>query len=209
MPRALLLLAAALCALSATTPASGLTRSLSQVVRAVHEANPRLHPATARGWAKVIRDEARKRQFDPYTLIAIVHSETNFNPGAINNNPPREYSVGLSQINVLSYRACRPASTNLQSEKCRAIIDRLLVGDHNLRTAASLITSARGYCRRRTGKPALFARWLSVFQGYDSRPGVVCNMRRDSRGRWRDLPTPTLTRRVIAYRRHLQRKIGR
>lgn len=209
MQRAILFLAAALFMLSATGTASGLTRPLSQVVRAVREANPSLHPTTARGWAKVIRDEARKHQFDPYTLIAIVHGETNFNPSAINNNPPREYSVGLSQINVLSFRACRPSDTMLQSPGCQAIISRLLVGDHNLRTAAGIITSARDYCRRRTGQPALFARWLSVFQGYDSRPGVVCNMRRDSRGHWRDLPVPVLTRRVMAYRRHLQLTIGR
>ena len=114
--------------------------------------------------------------------------------------------VGLAQINVLaSHRSCR---AQLDSAGCQLVIASLLDGVHNLRTAAGMITKWRDYCRRRTGKPALFARWLSGFQGYDSRPGVSCNMKRDKRGRWRDLPVPKLTRKVMAYRRYLIRRIG-
>lgn len=195
-------------ALALVTPrASALARPLSRVEAAIRYVNPRVARVNVRSWARVIRAEAIARRFDPYTLIAIVRFESGFNPGVVNNNPPREYSVGLSQINALAlYRTCREPPI-LSAPSCQSSIAALTDGAHNLRTAARLITGFRDHCRRRTGKPALFARWLSAFQGYDSRPGVTCNMRRDRRGRWRDLPAPTLTRRVMRYRRELVRAI--
>ena len=61
---------------------------------------------------------------------------------------------------------------------------RLQVGVYNLRVASALITANRRMCRAKTGKPALFARWLASYQGAN-RPGrgVWCNMKRDARGR--------------------------
>jgi hypothetical protein len=184
----------------ATSHAHALARPRSRVEAAIRYVNPRATRANVRHWASVIRAEAIARHFDPFTLVAIVRFESGFSPGAVNNNPPREYSVGLSQINVLAMRpACRELPL-LSSSSCQASIARLMDGAYNLRVAARLISGFRDHCRKRTGKPALFARWLSAFQGYDQRPGVTCNMRKDRRGRWRDLPVPTLTRRVMRYR---------
>ena len=188
-------------------PARGLSRTLRAVIAGLEVAQPRMTKATRKHYAEIIRKEAIDHSFDPLTLIAIVHFESGFNPGLIHANPPREYSVGLSQINVLAmHRSCRE---DLSSDACGARIAALMDGAYNLKVAAALITANREHCRRRTGKPALFARWLSAFQGYDRRPGVTCNQRRDRRGRWRDLPVPSQTARVIRYRRSLLRALRR
>ena len=177
----------------------------------MRHACPPLSAARARAWAPVIQREAGKRSFCPFTVVSIIRHETGTtcNPRLVNNNPPREYSVGLGQINVIHHRECRGGK--LDSPGCRGYIASLMEGGANLRVTASMITRNREFCRRKTGRPALFARWLSSYQGYNNsrgRKGVWCNQRQDRRGRWRDVTTPKFTRRVMSYRRLLVRLFG-
>lgn len=188
-----------------TPQVEALVRPKPTVARAIQLAAPRLSKPLRLAYAKTIAAEAARRHFDPLTLVAIVHFESGFNAQAMNVNPPREVSVGLAQINVLGFsRSCQ---AQIDSPACQSKIAALTDGTHNLKTAAAMIEAMRGHCRRRTGRPALFARWLSAIQGYDSRPGVICNQRRDRRGRWRDLATPSKTRLVMRYRRMLIRQL--
>jgi len=180
-------------------------RSEQQVVRAIRDGNASLSLRTARSYARVIRDEARRRHFDPLTLVSMARWESHWNPTVVNPDDPG-YSVGLVQVAAVRAGSDCASKSDIGSEACQRRIARLSQGTYNLRQAAALITLHRRWCRQRTKKPALFARWLSSYQGYNSRPGVTCNLRRDKHGRWRDLPVPKLTRRVIRYRRTLIRR---
>jgi len=214
MPKHLLILVALLCALGATLPSvvsQARVVSTTRIERAWKKTCPHLNTALARSWAKVLQKEAKKRSFCPYTVIAIVKHETGgtCNPRLVYNNLPREYSVGLGQVNVIHHRDCKAGG--IQSPGCQAYIGMLMDGGSNLRVVSSLITANRKFCRKKTGRSALFARWLSSYQGLNNsrgRKGVWCNMRQDKNGRWSDVKTPWSTKRVIDYRRYLVRTLG-
>jgi len=212
MRRHLLLLAALLGALAIAVPSvEARTVSTHRIERAFLMTCPHLNRAKVRIWSKVLREEAMKRSFCPYTGVAIVKFETgsSCNERLVYDRMPREYSVGLGQINVIHHRDCR--NGGLESPGCQSYINMLKDGASNLRVMSSMITLNRRMCRSRTGHPALFARWLSSYGGYNNsrgRKGVWCNMRKDRRGRWRDVKVPSHTRNVIQYRRQLLRSLG-
>jgi hypothetical protein len=207
----LLLFVALMCALGATLPSATVEArvvSLSRVERAWKMACPHLNTKKAQLWAGIVQKEARQRQFCPYTLVSIVKHETgsSCNERLVADRPGLEYSVGLGQINVIHHRDCRDGK--LKSAGCQAYISMLMDGASNLKVAASIITRNRQFCREKTGHPALFARWLSSYQGYNRRQGVWCNMQRDKKGRWRDVATPSFTKKVMNYRHYLARTLG-
>lgn len=209
-------IAAALClalaVLAVSNSAVGLRRSTGRIERALRYACPGLSKGTARSYARIIQSEAQRRSFDPYTQIAIIWNETggSCNAGLTFANDSGFY-VGLGQIDANNSRSCRDGG--LDSPACQQRIANLKDGAFNLRRTAHHITENRKFCRSKTGEPALFARWLSSYQGFNNhaksgRSGVWCNMRQDRRGRWRDVKTPSLTRRVMNYRRRLVRLFG-
>jgi len=202
-----LALLALVCGLAAALPTAAMVRPGSYVRRAIHYSAPGLSYKTTQLYASLLVEEGRARGFDPLTVISIVHFESGWNPGLVNNNPPREYSVGLGQVNVIHSKSCRDGA--LQSPACSAYVARLKDGTYNLRIVSALITVNRKVCRDKTKQPALFARWLSSYQGYN-RPGrgVWCNMKRNSEGVWHDLKTPEKAARVMRYRRQLIRKLA-
>jgi hypothetical protein len=201
-------LLAALCVLTLSTPLRAqYHRTQLQVVRAIRDGNGAVSVATAETYARVIIRESKRHQFDPFTLVAMAKGESNWNPRVVNASDPG-YSVGLVQIGaVIPGSACGSKSL-IDTESCQKRIALLMQPTYNLQQAAALITLHRKWCRKRTGHPALFARWLSSYQGYNSRAGVTCNMRRSSKGRWYDLPIPSKTLRVMRYRRQLIRRYG-
>jgi hypothetical protein len=184
-------------------------RSVGLIVAAIQYVQPSIGDGVARSYATVIQAEAKRRSFDPFTLVAMTRRESRFHASLIYDKLPREYSVGLVQINVIHYPACKTPAL-IAAPGCQSRINSLLHGPYNLKIASSLITANRRFCRKKTGKPALFARWLASFQGHN-RPGrgVWCNMKKDKRGRWRDLPVPESARSVIRYRRRLIRALAR
>jgi len=206
--RVLLLAAMVICVLlSASRSAEPLTRSTWRIEKALQDACPGLSKGRMKLWAPVIRKMAIKHGFCPYTEVSIIRYESRCNERLIHDNLPNEYSVGLGQINVIWHRDCK--NGKLKSPRCKVYIGMLMDGASNLRVTASMITANRKMCRDRTGQPALFARWLSSYGGYNNsrgRKGVWCNMRKDRKGLWRDVKVPTHTRNVMNYRRYLVRR---
>lgn len=181
-----------------------MLRPIPVIVAAILLSQPRMDPARARSYARTLQQEAVEHRFDPFTGVAIVHYESRWRAGAISRDGE---DLGLAQVRARYVGACRkdPSPVRAPGRACRAVRGRLLEPHTSLRHMAAAITHWRRYCRRRTGRPALFARWLSGYQGYEGRPGVTCNQVR-RRGRWRDLPAPSLTLRVMRYRRQLVRR---
>jgi hypothetical protein len=211
----LLLLVALMCALGVALP-SGIPSAEARVVpakkveRAFKMACPHLSTAKAKLWGGILKKQAKQRKFCPYTGVAIVWSETGrtCNETLIYDHSSGYY-VGLGQINAYHRKECKEGG--LDSPGCKMRIAELQNGAYNLVRMSMGITANRKFCRKKTGHPALFARWLSSYQGFNiskGRKGVWCNMRQDKRGRWRDVKTPHLTRKVMRYRRRLLRTLG-
>jgi hypothetical protein len=93
-----------------------------------------------------------------------------------------------------------------ESAQCKAKRQWLLNGYNNIAETSSDITEWRAYIRKKTGKSALFARWLQCYQGYNRpKSGLICGMRK-IKGRWRTVQTPKQTRDVMNYRKKLIRE---
>lgn len=202
-------LLAVACVLTCVAPAyAHYHRSEAQVVAAIRDV-VKVPKPLARSYAQTIIREARRRHFDPFTLVSMARYESHWNPRIVNANDPR-YSVGLVQVGAVQGPDSKcPSKALIESPGCQARIALLMDGNYNLTRAAMGITIRRKWCRDRTGLPAKFHRWLSSFQGMDRlKSGRICNMQRDRRGRWRDLPIRNVTRRVMVYRRVLIRKYG-
>jgi hypothetical protein len=176
-----------------------VVRPVALIAAAIQVANPSLSDSTAKRYAEVIRVEAREHDYDPFTGIAIMWHETRVRAGAVGGTGGRCY--GLAQICVQAiYPYCR--GPGFESAQCQARRSALLVPEENIRVMSDLITRWRAHCRRKTGLPALFHRWLSGFQGVDAATGGTCGMKKGRRG-WRDLPKHRITTRVMEYRKKL------
>jgi len=182
-------------------------RSVAAIAAAIEFASPGMSPATARAYAEVVRPEAIAHHYDPFTMVAYVRRESRWHAGVVGGRDGQ--CIGLGAICLHKYPYC--IDTKFTGETCLARKSELLNGAHNLRVASAMVTGHRKFCRSKTGRRALFARWLSSLQGYNKsrgRRGVWCNMRKDRRGRWRDVRAPDGTRSVIRYRLVLVRKFA-
>jgi hypothetical protein len=184
-------------------------RSVAVVSAALRLAAPQLSDGQVAVYAPILRSEGKARSFDPFTLIAMVRGESRWRAHLVGGMDGQ--CIGLGQICLHFQPGCRGG--DFQNPLCLGRKAQLLQGPVNLRYSASLITANRAFCRRRTGRPALFARWLSSYQGWNNRAqsgrqGIWCNMRRGKDGRWRDVKVPRMTRDVMAYRRELIRRLG-
>jgi hypothetical protein len=176
-----------------------MTRSLGVILAAILLSQPRMSPETARGYATEVRSVARDRHVDPLTIVAMVHYESMW-IASVGSNA----CVGLGGICLASFRACQ---LDLDDPGCRAKRLELLDGRANLRAMGSFIQSNRDFCRKKTGRAEL-RHWLASYQGLN-RPGagVWCGQRR-VRGKWTDVPTHWITRRVLDRRRMLIRRLA-
>lgn len=178
-------------------------RSAVVIALAINAANPSLPKPTVEAYARTIQKVCVKHACDPLTIVAMVEYESRFRASAVGVVGSEEY-VGLGQIRLRNYPECRGA---LGTAECQARKAALLDGNANLRVIGSMITASRKYCRRATGREALFARWLAVYQGIDWQRKTTCNQKR-IKGRWVDQPLHRLTRKVIVRRAELARKFG-
>jgi hypothetical protein len=180
-----------------------MLRPLQTIIAALQIANPSLSSSTAESYARVLRAEAHKRGFDPLTVVAITWHESRVIASTVGGAAGRCY--GLGQICVQAvYPHCRGEA--FHGARCVAERQRLLVGTENLRTIAAMITTWRAYCRRATGKPALFHRWLAGYQGIDIQ-GTTCGMKKTRRG-FVDAPRHPMTKAVMKKRLQLIDKLG-
>ena len=157
-------------------------------------------------YAKVVQKEARQRAFDPLTLVSLVHFESRWIASAVS---PDGEDHGLGQIRARYVKGCRSDRDPVRhpSPTCKAAKARLLDGSTNIRRTAAAITANRKFCRKKTGRSALWRRWMPSYGGMNSRRrGVWCNQVR-VRGSWKDLPIPKQIRRIMNYRRMLIRRL--
>lgn len=181
-----------------------MLRPLWIIVWAIGFSKPSMPQHQRASYAKVIRSEARDHQIDPFTLVSIIHHESRWRSNVIS---PDGEDVGLAQIRARYLKGCRGDKdpVNKPSASCRAAKARLKSGAYNIRVMAGAITRWRKLCRKKTGRPALFHRWLHGYGGKTNiKRGLWCNQRR-TRGKWRDLPVHPKLRRIINYRRKLVR----
>lgn len=181
-----------------------MVRSVAVIAWAISFASPSLPKNVAHSYAKTIRAEARNHHIDPFTIISIIRHESRFRASAISSDGE---DYGLGQIRARFLKACRKDKNPVHapSPKCKVAKMRLLHGPANIRHLAGAISQWRKTCRRITGKPALFARWLHGYGGMGNlRRNKICGMKK-TRGKWRDIPVRRLLKNIIQYRLRLVR----
>jgi hypothetical protein len=137
-------------------------RSILFIKTAILISQPSMPSATATAYASILQAEGKARKFDPITVVAMVEGESHWNSrlvGGLNNQ-----CVGLGQHCLHVYKYC--TTTGYKGKRCQARRAYLLNGGNNLRETAKAITLWRKYCRKLTGRSALFARWLYGYQGH-------------------------------------------
>lgn len=178
-------------------------RSVALIAAAIHLANPAISKSTARAHAASLQRSAETHDYDPYTGVAIGQHETRWRPTAIGGAAGKCY--GLFQVCVQwAVPACRD---DFASARCVSERNALLVAPHAISRLGVDIRRWRAYCRKATGKPALFHRWLAAYQGYDARNRTTCGQVKTKKG-WSDAPIQRATRDVMRFRRRLLREIG-
>ncbi|HEY4120203.1 MAG TPA: hypothetical protein VGM56_20200 [Byssovorax sp.] len=166
-----------------------MLRALQLIVSAILLTRPQMPHAEAERYARVIQEEAVRRDFDPFTVVAIVHYESHWLPGVVS---PDGEDYGLGQIRARFVAGCHDDAdpVHAPSPGCRAAKATLFGGETNLRRVAMLITANRELCKDKVGS-AWFPQWLAGYQGSN----------RPSRDEWCK-PTDKAAR-VIAYQRAL------
>ena len=178
-----------------------MVRSIAVIAWAIGLSQPSLPQSTRASYAKVVREVSEEHRIDPFTIVAIGWHESRWRSSAVSRDGE---DYGIMQIRARYSSACQKDQA---SEACQASKTRLLNPHYNIRRAASLITKWRQTCRKITGKPALFARWLHGYGGMGNlKKGVICGQKKSRKGKWRDLRVRRLLKRVMNYRKMLIRK---
>lgn len=141
-------------------------RSIAAIVLAIRSIAPDVAEEDATRYATALQIEAERHDFDPLTGVAIIQHESRFTPRAIS---PDKEDFGLGQVRARHFGACKKDRDPIQrpSAGCRAVKERLLEPEHNIRIMAELITSHRRICRQKAGN-VRFQSWLASYQGRNS-----------------------------------------
>jgi hypothetical protein len=148
-----------------------MVREVWLIAAAIQLSQPSMPAETAKTYATVVQQEAKKRHFDPFSLVAIIHYESWWQPHAVS---PGGQDLGLAQIRYQYLGACRADADPVHkpSKKCAALKASLLNPVFNIRYASAHITRSREFCRRKVGR-ATYHGWLSAWQG-THRKGKWC-----------------------------------
>lgn len=141
-------------------------RSIAAIALAIRSIAPNVSEEDANRYAAALQVEAERHDFDPLTGVAIIHHESRFTPRAIS---PDKEDFGLGQIRARHFGACKKdRDPKLRpSAGCRAVKERLLEPEENIRVMAELITSHRKICKQKVGN-VRFQSWLASYQGRNS-----------------------------------------
>jgi len=144
-----------------------MVRSVILIAAAIQLSQPGMSAKQAKGYATVVQQEAKKRHFDPFSLVAIIHFESWWKSNAIS---PSGEDYGLSQIRMRFVGACRKDAdpVNNPSKACKAVKASLLSPIYNIRYASAHITRSRAFCRKKVGR-ATYHGWLAAWQGSHKR----------------------------------------
>ncbi len=140
-----------------------MVRSLALIVLATQLSRPTIPRQEAVHYAKVLQQEAKEHDFDPFTGVAIIHYESYWHPGVVSKDGE---DYGLAQIRARYVKGCRDDEDPLgaPSPRCQAAKARLLDGATNIRRMAALITANRELCKEKRGR-VWFHEWLASYQG--------------------------------------------
>lgn len=140
-----------------------MLRTLQAIVAAIQLSAPGVSDPDALRFATALRDQAKQHDFDPFTAVAMIHSESRFNHLAIS---PDNEDYGLGQIRARFIGACKSADSPVDhpSDECLTQKERLLVPEENIRILAELISRHRLLCQRKV-RSTKFAHWLASYQG--------------------------------------------
>jgi hypothetical protein len=164
-------------------------RALPIIVQAILLSRPTMPLPEARRYAKVLQEEAARNDYDPFTVVAIVHHESRWQPWVVSADGE---DYGLGQIRARWFGACRQDADPVHdpSPGCKAAKAALLSGEANLRRISVIIRANRELCKEKTGAADL-PRWLAGYEGYNS----------PSRDRW--CAPGEITWEVVEYRKKL------
>jgi hypothetical protein len=138
-------------------------RTLQAIVAAIQLSAPGVSDPDALRFATALREQAKLHDFDPFTVVAVIHSESRFNHLAIS---PDNEDYGLGQIRARFIGACKSAESPVEypSDECLSQKERLLVPEENIRILSELITRHRKLCQRKI-RSNKFPHWLASYQG--------------------------------------------
>src|SRR5215831_5211180 len=170
-------------------------RTIAAIALAMRFGHPDVSEQAATRYATALQAEAQRNDFDPLTGVAIIHRESHFHPRAVS---PDGEDFGLSQVRARWIGACAKDKDPLHhpSAGCRAVKQRLLEPEENIRVMAELITHHRKLCQQKAGNSGIL-HWLASYQGRNSiKENRWCS---PGEGTWS----------VIQYRERLVREVNR
>jgi Transglycosylase SLT domain len=172
-----------------------MLRPLAVIISAILLSRPELQREDAEHWARVLQQEAKQRDFDPLTGVAIIHFESGWHPGVVS---PNGEDYGLGQIRARYIGACKRDKNpkDAPGPDCKAVKQSLLDADTNIRTMAQLISDNRKLCLDKV-KTASLPRWLASYQGLNF----------PKQGKW--CKPGEKTWRVIKYRNYLLQEVAK
>ena len=160
-----------------------MVRSIAVIVWAIGLSRPSLPAPTVKAYAKTVQSAAKKHRIDPFTITAIGWHESRWRASVVSRDGE---DYGIMQIRARYLKGCR--GVPLKSKSCLSAKASLLNPYFNIRAAAGYIAAWRKTCRKLTGRPALFARWLHGYGGMGNlKRGIICGQQK-RRGKWTDLP---------------------
>ena len=142
---------------------AAVLRSIPLIVAAIEMTRPGVSKEEATRYATTLQEVAREHDFDPFSVVAIVHYESAWLPHVVSRNG--RY-FGLGQIAARYIGACRGDADPIHnpSDGCKQVKVMLVDGEANLRQMGEIITRSRKLCKKKTGT-AWFHQWLAAYQG--------------------------------------------
>lgn len=141
------------------------------VAAAILLSSPGIPRDQAERYAGAIERAAARAKVPPVLLVAIIERESHWSLRLVS----RTGDVGLGQIHLANYAACRPS---LDTPECEAVKARLMVGTENIAVMGGILRANRKLCGSRLD------RLLAGYEGRRCKPGVRT---RGTLARWREL----------------------
>lgn len=164
--------------LNAPGSRSSVVREVWLIAAAIQLSQPNMPAEQAEQYATVVQQEAKKQNFDPFSLVAIIHFESWWQANAIS---PSGRDLGLAQIRYEFLKPCRNDADPVHkpSKECAALKASLLNPTFSIRYAAAHITRSREFCRKKVGR-ATYHGWLAAWQG-SHKKGAWCKANKHTR----------------------------
>lgn len=169
---------------------------IAAIAAAIGILSPTMSAPVRLSYARIVHAEAERGHVDPLAVVAVVHHESRWRPGAVS---PDGEDYGLGQVRARFRQGCRfdIDPVNSPSEACRAAKSALLDPTTNLRALVFSMGAWKTMCGARVGRSGLreIAHGLGGFR-------QMCGHRRKN-GRWVRMPMPRAVREIVEMRSRL------